>query len=118
MLGGLELYVDVDDLVCEDEIEVVSFNPGGFGSVFNLGYFYALEYEFAVYFWGVLLVDVSGKGHGIAQAGSHDEVGQNYVDVIGSLPQHAPKKVELENLLLLVLFLVGILRVNFSFVRK
>ena len=66
MLCCLELYVDVDDLVGEYEIEVVSFDPGGFRSVLNLGYFYALEHEFAVDFGGVLLVYVSGEGHGIA----------------------------------------------------
>ena len=118
MLGGLELNVDVDDLVCEDEVEVISFDPWGFGSIFDLGYFYALEDEFTVDFGGVLFVYVSGEGHGVAQPGSHDEVGQNYVDIIRGLPQHTPEKVELKNLLLLVLFLVGILRVNFSFVRK
>ena len=66
MLCCLELYVDVDDLVGEDEVEVVSFDPGGFGSVLDLGYFYALEHKFAVDFGGVLLVYVSGEGHGIA----------------------------------------------------
>ena len=72
MFCGLELDVNISNLVCEDEVLLFSFDPGRFWSIFYFWDGEAGENEGRIDFRGVLLEDLLGVGHGIAKFSSLD----------------------------------------------
>ena len=105
MLGGLELNVDIDDLVSEDKVLVVALDPRRLGAVLHLADSDKLQHESRVDLCRVLAVDFFCEGHQIAQPCSlHKHNKYQYkvrklnVDRVRTFSQHAPKHMKLHHL--------------------
>lgn len=70
MLCCLELNIDVDDLIGENEVLVVAFDPRRLRSVLYLADTDELQHKSWVDSGRVFVVDLSGKGHQITQSGA------------------------------------------------
>jgi hypothetical protein len=67
VLGGLELNVDIDDLISEDEVLVVALDPWRLGTVLHLVDSDEFQHESRVDLCRVLAVYLFCEGHQIAQ---------------------------------------------------
>ena len=92
VFGGLELDVDIDDVVGEDEVLVGAAHPWGLWSVFNFRHFQTIQDVTGVDLGVVVPTDPSCIRHQVAHFGAHNEVGQFEVDPVRSLSQNAPKQ--------------------------